>query len=82
MEYFDRDKAAATANWILKDYTFGDESLRGLEQLLPLVESDKDVEELRGMEMERLLRTISLYTDGMGNFREQFEAYIKSYYQS
>jgi len=81
IEDFDRNKVANAQNWILQDYLFNDGNVRGLEQVVAGLESAKDFQLIKNLEMERLLSLQEFILSGLGEFRERFELYEKKFYQ-
>ncbi len=82
-EDFDPEKAASTEKWILEHLTFRDGTVSGLPQVLATVKGKKNFNFMKELEVERLWNNIEflLKGQGIGEFRDEFESYVKGYYQ-
>lgn len=79
---FDREDVLNAQDWILRDFGFNDGSIRGLEQVVAVLEDDEGFQSMKDLEMERLLSLQIFSLNGMGEYRERFESYEKEFCQS
>jgi len=82
---FDRDSVKGFEDWILKNAKFPLEdgtSLSGIDNILPLINTNEDFQILNEHEINHMLKILEIFLVNMEDFKEQFEDYFKNYYKA